>query len=262
MTTGYTFTKGISPIVATAIHDGHDTRAEVCSLFHLNEDERLREEDPYTANWVKFSDNRIMVNHSRFETDVNRPRDKAVYRVPGDCWGLKVWKDDLSEEIYKGSLSVYDNFYQMAKEYFDSLFLRHEQIIVYDIHSYNHQRKAENTFDDPQENPEVNIGTKNLDHDIWRPAIDAMINNFRSFDYNGRHLDVRENIKFKGGHFGQWLYEQYGKKICPISIEFKKFFMNEWTGQPFEEDIELIHELLKQSKESVLHTLKDLNGLS
>lgn len=256
----YTFIKGNSPIVGTAIHDGHQTRDSLSKLFNLNEEERLREEDPFTAQWVNFFDNNIIVHHSRFETDVNRLREKAVYVNPEDAWGLEVWVDKLSDEIILESLSVYDDFYQEVKKYFDSLFSLHKNIVVYDVHSYNHRRDGKDIEADAKKNPEVNIGTRNMDENKWEPVVNALIKSFQSFDYDGRSLDVRENIKFKGGYFGQWLHEEYSDKICPISIEFKKFFMDEWTGQPLEKDIKLIRELVKSSVLPVTQTLEKLNA--
>lgn len=253
----FTFTKDSSPIVATAIHEGHQTRDELSKLFNLSEKERLREEDPFTAKWLNISDNNIIVHHSRFEADVNRPREKAVYVKPEDAWNLQVWQNGISQEIIQRSLEVYDNFYKKTKEYFDSLFELHEHIIVYDIHSYNHRREGKNIEADASQNPEVNIGTQNMDKDVWQRVVSLLIKTFSEFDYNGRHLDVRENVKFKGGYFGQWLYENYGKKICPVSIEFRKFFMDEWTGEPFEKDIELINQLVMASKEPVLEILRN-----
>lgn len=253
----FTFTKDSSPIVATAIHEGHQTRDELSKLFNLSEKERLREEDPFTAKWLNISDNNIIVHHSRFEADVNRPREKAVYVKPEDAWNLQVWQNGISQEIIQRSLEVYDNFYKKTKEYFDSLFELHEHIIVYDIHSYNHRREGKNIEADASQNPEVNIGTQNMDKDVWQRVVSLLIKTFSEFDYNGRHLDARENVKFKGGYFGQWLYENYGKKICPVSIEFRKFFMDEWTGEPFEKDIELINQLVMASKEPVLEILRN-----
>lgn len=258
--TTYTFKKGRSALVATAIHDGHETRASLHDLFNLTNEERLREEDPFTAEWVRSFDNQVVVHHSRFETDVNRPRSKAVYARPEDAWGLHIWKNDLSPEILRESLAVYDAFYTDAKTYFDSLFALHKNIVVYDIHSYNYRRQGRDVEASAEENPEINIGTKNMDHDTWRPLVDALIDDFKSFDYDGRSLDVRENVKFKGGYFGQWLYEHYGKNICPVSIEFKKFFMDEWTGKPFEKDIKLIGQLVERSKQRVEKALEKLNS--
>src|SRR5690606_23437781 len=123
----------------------------------------------------------------------------------------------------------------------------------------NYRREATNIEADPLQNPEINIGTRNMDHEKWQPLVDELIRSFRSFDYDGRTLDVRENIKFKGGYFGQWLYETYGSEICPISIEFKKFFMDEWTGEPFENDIRFINQLLKESISPILQELEKIN---
>lgn len=257
--TTYTFTKGNSPIVATAIHDGHQTRDSILNLFNLDDKERLREEDPFTAKWVNISDNNIVVHRSRFETDVNRSRDKAVYVKPEDAWGLNIWKEEIAEKTIQDSLAVYDDFYTEVKKYFDSLFLEHKNMVVYDIHSYNHRREVEDVEADPDINPEVNIGTKSMNHKKWQPLVDVLVSNFRSFDYGGRSLDVRENVKFKGGYFGEWLYKEYGDKICPISIEFKKFFMDEWTGESFEKDIRLIHQMLELSTKPILETLQKIN---
>lgn len=254
----YTFIKGRSPLVATAIHDGHLTRASLTQFFKLDESGRLREEDPFTAEWVKFCDNQIIVHHSRFETDVNRAREQAVYLRPEDAWGLEVWQKELPKEALAESLAVYDAFYKEAKNYFDSLFAMHENLVVYDIHSYNHRREGENIEADADTNPEVNMGTRNMNQEKWRPLLDAVIENFQTFDYDGRNLDVRENVKFKGGYFGQWLYEQYGDKICPISVEFKKFFMDEWTAEPFQKDIKLIDKLLKNSEPTVMEQVDRL----
>lgn len=246
--------------MATAIHDGHQTRKSLLKLFNLDDAERLREEDPFTAAWVNVCDNRIIVHHSRFEVDVNRPREKAVYVKPEDAWGLKVWNQTLSQEDLSDSLSVYDGFYEQVKHYFDSLFTLHENLVVYDIHSYNHRREGTDKEANAEQNPEINVGTQNMNKEKWKPTVDALIESLKEFDYDGRHLDVRENIKFKGGYFGQWLYQQYGDKIAPVSIEFKKFFMDEWTGEPFSKDIALIAKLLESSKMPVLKKVEELKA--
>jgi len=244
----------------TAIHDGHQIRTDLLDLFNLTDSERLREEDPFTAQWLNSFDNRITVHNSRFEVDVNRPRNKAVYMLPEDAWGLKVWRQTLSDDVALASLQVYDDFYRECERYFDNLFTLQERIIVLDIHSYNHRRDSREVEADPSENPEINIGTKNMDRELWDPVVGTLIEQFRSFNYNGRKLDVRENVKFKGGYFGQWLYERYKKNICPISIEFKKFFMDEWTGKAFENDIMLIDQMLQSFKDPLLASLKRIQA--
>ena len=236
--------KGTSPIVACAIHNGHDIRPEVLPYLNLSEMQRLREEDPYTTEWLQISDNSIKIKTSRFETDVNRPRDKAIYRKPEDAWGLKVYKSSLPQHIVDNSLRVYDQFYDQIKIYFDELLRGHPWLNVYDLHSYNYRREGVDQYSNPEENPEINIGTKHINREIWGAVIDVMLEGFRKFNFEGRHLDVRENVKFGGGYFSKWLHEQYGDRVCVIAIEVKKFFMDEWTGEPDEVKIQHIRELL------------------
>ena len=83
----WSITEGDSPVVATAIHNGHKVREEVGHLLALSEAERLREEDPFTGIWTDIAKTRIIANFSRFQVDLNRPREGAVYTKPEDAWG-------------------------------------------------------------------------------------------------------------------------------------------------------------------------------
>ncbi len=108
-------------MLATAIHAGHELRPEASALTALSDDQRLREEDPFTDRWVEIAANSIVVSPSRFEVDLNRPRDKAVYREPADAWGLELWKSPPSDEFVDDSLAVYDQFYAELGELCDRL---------------------------------------------------------------------------------------------------------------------------------------------
>jgi N-formylglutamate deformylase len=68
----WTLEEGNSPLVATAIHDGHALRDEVAEIMLLGEVERLREEDPFTGQWTTVADTRLTSLRSRFEVDLNR----------------------------------------------------------------------------------------------------------------------------------------------------------------------------------------------
>lgn len=221
------------PIVATAIHNGHELRKEVLELTALNEGERLREEDPFTENWTFIGDTKIIGTHSRFEVDLNRPREKAVYKKPEDAWGLNLWKTEPSDELLARSLAEYDAFYEEAFRVFTHIEKQFGHFVVFDLHSYNHLREGpDKPGANPEENPEVNIGTGTMDRAKWGNLVDGFINDLGNYNFNSRKLDVRENVKFKGGHFSRWLHTTFPDSACSMSIEFKKFFMNEWTGIP------------------------------
>lgn len=226
-----------SPIIATAIHNGHFVHSDVAQLFKISEADRLREEDPFTGTWTAIADTRVVVEVSRFEVDLNRPRERAIYRVPDDAWGLTVWRQEPPHDIIDRSLAIYDTFYRLM----DALIRRsldgYGRVVVLDLHSYNHQRKSPGVEnDDPANSPEINVGTGSVDRSRWDKVVDAFIDAVKQFDFDGRHLDVRENVKFQGGNFVRWINGTFGENCCALAVDVKKFFMDEWTGEVFEQE--------------------------
>jgi N-formylglutamate amidohydrolase len=240
--------EGNSPLIAAAVHDGHDVRSDIQPLMALSEEERRREEDPFTGPWTEIVDNRIVATHSRFQVDLNRPRNQAVYRTPKDAWGLKVWKSPIANDAVKRALREYDAFYAEAGKLFEKLAGRFGCFFVYDLHSYNHRRSGPGGAPaDPDENPEVNIGTGTMDRAKWAPIVDALTAELNAFDFLGRRLDVRENVKFRGGRFSRWIHETFPDTGCAVAIEFKKFFMDEWTGELDESQHQAILQALQRT---------------
>ncbi len=219
--------------MATALHDGASLRAEVAARIALSETDRLREEDPHTGAWASVAPTRLVALRSRFEVDLNRPRDKCVYRRPEDAWGLGVWAEEPPADLFERSLESYDAFYSGVERLHQSLAKRYGKFVVFDLHSYNHRRDGpDRPPSDPAENPEVNVGTGTMkDRAHWAPLIDRFITDLSSFDILGRRLDVRENVRFFGGNLGRLTHENFPEAGCVLSIEVKKFFMDEWSGE-------------------------------
>ena len=247
---------GKSPVIAAAIHNGHDVRDEVLELLEISESDRLREEDPFTGEWTSIAETQIIGLRSRFEVELNRPREKVVYIEPEDAWGLQVWKSKPSREIIERSLSEYDAFYNETLNVLRNLQQQFGKFVLYDLHSYNHMRSGPDEQPaDPISNPEVNVGTGTLNRERWAPIIERFMSDLQNFDFLGRHLDVRENIKFKGGNFPRWINENFENSGCALAIEFKKFFMNEWTGEPDKVQLEAIRKALKSTIPGVIEEL-------
>lgn len=226
----------------------------------LPEAERLREEDPFTSQLTTIAETRLIVWQSRFEVDLNRSRDKAVYLEPEDAWGLQVWKSRPSPELIERSLEEYDAFYKAAYQLLSELQLRFKWFVVFDLHSYNHYRDGiDKPAADSSFNPDVNVGTGTMNRDHWAPIINRFISDLHAYDFLGRHLDVRENIKFKGGYFPRWIHETFSNSACVLSIEVKKFFMNEWTGEIDSIQFKAIHDALNYTVPGVLETLEQLS---
>ena len=251
-------TVGNNPLVAAAIHNGHDIREETRELLALDESSRLREEDPFTGEWTVVAETQFVAFRSRFEVDLNRPREKAVYIHPEDAWGLKLWKSEPSNEFVQRSLKVYDTFYEEMKNLFSDLVSRFDRFIVFDLHTYNHRRNGPGgPASDPEKNPEVNIGTGTMDRNFWSPIVDRFIADLRNFDFLGRNLDVRENVRFRGGNFPRWVHENFPKNGCALAIEFKKFFMDEWTGIADNLQLKAIGNALKSTVPGIFEELEN-----
>lgn len=253
MTAGspWTIETGDDPIIATAIHAGHDLRADVSELMKLADADRLREEDPFTDRWVGAAANTIVVHRSRFEFDLNRPREKAIYVVPDDAWGLDVWKSKPPDEMVAGSLRIYDEFYDELGALCDQVVGAHGHVVVLDIHSYNHRRGGPTApVDDPELNPEINLGTESIPSS-WRSIVDAFGDTMAELPFFDDVLDVRENVKFKGGAMTRWINRRYQERGCSIALEMKKIYMDEWTGDLDESIMAAIGQIIDAAAESV-----------
>lgn len=243
--------------MATAIHAGHEMRSEVLELTALSDAERLREEDPFTDNWVAVADNSIVVSRSRFEVDINRPREKAVYREPSDAWGLELWKSSPSDEFVSESLALYDQFYVELGELCDDLVATHGRFVVLDIHSYNHRRLGpDRAVDDPEANPEINLGTESVTPE-WRSLVDVFAESMVTHPFDDGHFDVRENVKFKGGQMTRWINQRYGSQGCSIAVEIKKIYMDEWTGDLNETIAIEVEAAIRSAADAVRRVLSD-----
>ncbi len=251
---------GNNQIIAAAIHDGHKVRKEVSEKLAITDEARLREEDPFTAIWTEVAETRIIGLHSRFEVDLNRPREKAVYIKPEDAWGLQVWNNPPDIELIHRSLEAYDAFYADVHSLLKKVVEHAGHFVLLDIHSYNHRRNGPNVKPaDVELNPEINIGTGTGMHRMWNPLIRRFIDDFQKFDFLGRHLDVRENIRFQGGYFSRWIHQSFPKTGCAIAIEFKKIFMDEWTGRPDNIIINAMYQALQSTIEGINSELRKLS---
>lgn len=245
----WTVHRGASPVLATAIHDGHAMRADLEVLTAIDAAGRLREEDPFTGYVIGDVPNRIVCHRSRFEVDLNRPRDGAVYICPEQAWGLEVWKRPPPRAAIEESLAFHDAYYAMLRQMLDDLRKCHGRFVVLDIHSYNHRRGGpEAAPADPRDAPEVNIGTFSMDRGRWAHVVDPFMESLRAFSFRGRGMDVRENVAFEGrGEQARFIHRTFPEAGCAIAVEFKKVFMDEWTGEPDREALDAIRAMIRSA---------------
>jgi N-formylglutamate deformylase len=256
----FQLTIGEGPLVAAAIHNGQFVRPEVARLLALPENERLREEDPFTNVLIEWAPTQFVGARSRYEFDLNRPRDLAVYLKPEHSWGVNIWHEPPSPEVVQRTLANYDLFYTAAKAILDQLVKTYGIVVVLDVHTYNHRRDGPAArMADSQTHPEVNVGTGSMDRQRWAPLVDAFIDQLRQADHLGHRLDVRENVKFYGGNFCRWIHETFPTSVCALAVELKKTFMDEWTGAVDRRKLESLCDALKSTAPRLLQIMAELH---
>lgn len=228
-----------SKVITTAIHSGHQIRSSLTPFLNITESDRLREEDPFTDKFALFNEfSSIIVNQSRFEFDLNRNYAKAIYLTKDDAWGLDIWKTFPGQGEFKKSKHYYNKFYEKLDSFIEKHLQEHQKLIVLDIHSYNYRRLSPEIESNPLYNPDINLGTGTInDIEKWSDIITYTMDFMKNYELKDKKLSVGENVKFSGGYFPFYLNSTYGDRLCCLSIEFKKIFMDEWTAFPYDDMI-------------------------
>ena len=252
------------PLLYLAIHNGHHVSDHIARKIGISEFDRLREEDPYTEKFILDKPNHIIQYTSRFEYDLNREKG-IFYQKPSDCWGLPIYPFESLDDFEKHSAyEKYEIFYFELISAIYKFLQTYDRIIILDIHSYNHRRNGKlANFDDNSENPEIIIGTNHYQElgSSWKAIIDdfesvlkeqAFVGVFPNRSNSSPYLDVRQNVKFSGGYLSRFINQKFKGNVCCISIEFQKFWMNEWTGEVHDECLLLLKKIFDEAVERVL----------
>jgi N-formylglutamate deformylase len=239
-----------SPIWTVALHDGNHIDGLWRRYIRIKKADRLREEDPYTGLLTQKGTNRLVVRTSRFELDLNRDFENALYLHPDQAWGLEVFNFPIPEERFEAANRAYDLFYAQIHQCIQNTIDQFGYFIIFDLHSYNAKRKGPYEIIDEQVNPQINVGSY-YNHPNFTPKVARWIEFAKQFEWEGKPLDIRENIKFKGGYFNQWINQHFGTYGGVLSLEFRKDFMNEWTGELHTQHIQFLHDMLAKSMEII-----------
>ena len=204
----YSFTIKIEEYVyyaCGAVHNGHQFRQELWDNCLHTEYERWFEEDPETKEMVKSHPIVIAGCDSRFEYDLNRAPETAIYE---DAWGKKLWKQPLPIEMHEKSLQKHANFYKVVHALISKLEEKFGVCIVYDMHSYNWKRWT-------REVPTWNLGTSNVDNhrfgeniESWRAILE------KTPLPNGIKSTSKINDTFQGnGYFLKYINQNFNNTL-------------------------------------------------
>ncbi|UKN03203.1 flavohemoglobin expression-modulating QEGLA motif protein [Paracrocinitomix mangrovi] len=239
------------PYVCTAIHDGHNFRSELLDNIIHSDYERWYEEDPKTLDFISSFPIVIAGKDSRFEYDLNRPPETAVYK---DAWGKPVWKKPLTERERETSLSKHTNFYRVIHALVTKLEKLFKASVVYDIHSYNYKRHKRQV-------PVFNIGTANINRRKYAVVKNDFLKGLASIEIPHVKNITAENDVFQGnGYLLKYVTEHFDNTLV-LATEVSKVYCDEETGEYFSQVIDSIREGFKRVilENALLFTKKHSN---
>jgi len=236
----YSFTIKIDSYVhyaCAAIHNGHQFRKELWDNCMHTEYERWYEEDPASMEMVQSHPIVIAGCDSRFEYDLNRSPEEAVFET---AWGKQLWKNPLPSKMKERSLKKHTSYYKVIKTLISKLEEKFGVCIVYDMHSYNWRR-----WD--REVPTWNLGTSNIDTtrfgadvEDWRQSLSEM--NLP----NAIKSTSKINNTFQGnGYFLKFITNNF-KNTLVLATEIAKVYCNEYEQIIFPEVVSAVEKELKE----------------
>jgi hypothetical protein len=101
----------------------------------------------------------------------------------------------------------------------------------------------------------VNVGTGSVDTERWGGVATSFVDELGRREVLGETLDVRDNVRFRGAELTRWVNTCYGDRGVALAVEFKKVFMDEWTGEP---DLRHLAELRRAVEASISAVLDEL----
>lgn len=241
ITEDYSFSLKIDtyvPYVCAAVHDGNQFRKELWDNCLHSAYDRWYEEDPETKNMIASHPIVIAGIDSRFEYDLNRDPENAVFDT---AWGKQLWKEPLPEYQKQTSLAKHRNFYKVVKALINKIENEFGCCIVYDIHSYNWRRWDRVV-------PTWNLGTSNIDNSRYGKFIESWRQQLESieFPYEEIPRTAKINDTFQGnGYFLKFITSHFNNTLV-LATEISKIYCHEYNHVVYPEIVNLVATELKK----------------
>ncbi len=236
-----------------ALHAGHRVRESLDTVMSASVEERLREEDPYTERFIDEMPIQIFARDSRFEYDLNRDTCRAIYSHDRKIWNIQVWKKELNKKERNQSLAKHREFYDLVDLVVECLLSRGKYAVIFDMHSYGYQReKILSWYQDPD--PEINLGTKAVNRRLFGDIIEDFKCFLPGLIIDGHPVRVAENEVFGGGYLARRLSKAFPDRLLVLALEYKKIFMNEITGELYEDKLEILIKHFNQAVQKLTHS--------
>jgi N-formylglutamate amidohydrolase len=219
------------------LHSGHRVRPEILEAMAVGEQDRFREEDPFMERFIAEFPVQLIARDSRFEYDLNWEMEKSIYRAGLRKWGLQVWKRALTRQERELSLAKYREFHSLLDMTTEFLLKQGSPALIFDMHSFCYQREVSQDWH-ADDKPDINLGTRDIRREYFTFLLDALLADLAGTEIDGHPLRVAENDLFPGGYITRKYARRYPEQVLVLALEFKKIFIDEWTGEVYRERME------------------------
>lgn len=234
-----------------ALHSGSRIRPEISEALAVGQEDRKREEDPFTDQFVDSFPLQLIARDSRFEYDLNWEVEKSIYPAHEKKWGLQVWNRSLSKEETERTCRKHREFHELLDVVIDFILERNRIALLFDIHSFCYQRGSKIAWwkDDK---PEINLGTRYINRDHFSSQLDLFLEGVSAQEIDDHKVRVAENEIFPGGYLTRKYAASHNQQVLVLAIEYKKIFMDELTGELFPHKLEMLKQNLLLTKERLI----------
>ena len=234
----YSFTLKIDAYVhyvCGAVHNGNQFRKELWDNCKHTAYERWFEEDPATKEMVQTQPIVIAGCDSRFEYDLNREPERAIYK---DAWGKQLWYQPLSQADITKSLDKHYAFYRVVDALIQKIESKFSVCVVYDMHSYNWKR-----WD--REVPTWNLGTTNIDQERFADEIETWrtILSKTPLPNDIKSTAAINNTFYGNGYFLKHITNKF-KNTLVLATEIAKIYCDELEQIMYPEVVCAVEEYL------------------
>jgi len=228
-----------APYICGAVHDGHQFRRSLWDNYLHTEYDRWYEEDPCTREMVIDHPIVIAGCDSRFEYDLNRAPENAVYE---DAWGKQLWRNPLSEKELNKSIEKHHLFYKVVHALVTQLEMKYSKLIVFDMHSYNWKRWDRVV-------PTWNLGTTNIDNKRFGAIVSSWSDKLGQMRLpNGIKSTASVNDTFQGnGYFLKYITKNFNNTLV-LATEIAKIYCDEHSGVIYPD---VVHAVARQLEDLI-----------
>ncbi|MDG1396205.1 MAG: flavohemoglobin expression-modulating QEGLA motif protein [Flavobacteriales bacterium] len=223
------------PYCCTAIHDGSNLSADLKSKIGHDEYNRWYEEDPFTGDFVASMPITLIGNDSRFEYDLNRKPEECIL---DEAWGKPVWKKKLTPKERQRSIKKHANYYKVTHALIGKLEELFGGCIVYDMHSYNHERWDRKV-------PLFNTGAERVDMKRFGSVVEHWRSELETIKLADiENVSAINDVFYGRGYNLEFIAENF-KNTLVLATEIKKVYCNELTGDDYPNIIKSLQQQLK-----------------